>query len=428
MMKSFTIKDIEDAIKSSADYMLSLQKPEGFWGVDKVEHREPPYYQKKIVLTAQAISVLVLSESKNLKAIQKGLRFCINEELNNNDVIDLWAWKSIALGFSNTKIARDKMAKVDNYILSKQDPKGFWPNYPITNNLSNKIVVSAFRNKIYDKSLKLIKSWFLNNKAKDGIGWGFNSLSNKSEITFTNNVLLALFILGLNPDNKDLRKILDFIFKKQRKDGGWPSSKMTISNKSTCYSTSLSLASLLCLRGECKETDRAIKFLLDMQNEDGGWPFVKGEESKIYVTYYVARTLSFYLYLKKMHRTSKIRFLKNYMSVSQINTFLFSEFDDAVIKDFRKSMFEAILNSRTLGVTKKAIDRRVNILRLLNERGDMDIAEIIDALKEFPEYSYLNKKSHMTQIKLDVEYLRDMNLLNVQDYRYYLIYNFFENN
>ena len=87
--------------------------------------------------------------------------------------------------------------------------------------------------------------------------------------------------------------------------------------------------------------------------------------------------------------------------------------------------FKALLNSRLLGSTKSAIDRRKEILRILDENGPKDIAQIIDFLREKPAYKNLNKKSHMTQIKNDVEYLRALNLIAEFEREYYLVNQFF---
>ena len=73
-----------------------------------------------------------------------------------------------------------------------------------------------------------------------------------------------------------------------------------------------------------------------------------------------------------------------------------------------------------------AVDRRIKIINILSKEGEMGVAEVIDALREFDEYKNLNKKSHMTQIKLDLEYLREANLVGAHDYNYFLVYDLFE--
>ncbi|MEM4247670.1 MAG: hypothetical protein QXH80_00180, partial [Candidatus Nanoarchaeia archaeon] len=71
--------------------------------------------------------------------------------------------------------------------------------------------------------------------------------------------------------------------------------------------------------------------------------------------------------------------------------------------------------SRILGITDKAVERRKEILKILSEQGEKDCAEIIDALKEMPRYQSLNKRSHLTQIKADIDFLRSLNAIYVTE-------------
>ena len=73
--------------------------------------------------------------------------------------------------------------------------------------------------------------------------------------------------------------------------------------------------------------------------------------------------------------------------------------------------FQSILNSKILGTTSRAISRRIEIINILNKNKSLVTAEIIENLQELEEYKYLKKKTHLTQIKSDVEYLKDIKLI-----------------
>ena len=81
------------------------------------------------------------------------------------------------------------------------------------------------------------------------------------------------------------------------------------------------------------------------------------------------------------------------------------------------------MGSKALGTTKTAVKRRMAILKILSAEGPKDVAEVIDSLKKIKEYSNFNKKSYMTQTKLDLEYLKDMKIIHKKSYRYFMFYN-----
>jgi hypothetical protein len=73
--------------------------------------------------------------------------------------------------------------------------------------------------------------------------------------------------------------------------------------------------------------------------------------------------------------------------------------------------YQAVLTSKVLGTTHRAVTRRIEIINILNKNNSLATADIIDKLQELKEYKYLKKKTHLTQIKSDVEYLKDIKLI-----------------
>ena len=167
--------------------------------------------------------------------------------------------------------------------------------------------------------------------------------------------------------------------------------------------------------------EKGIKFIVENSHKDGGWSLLPGEkEQELYVTYFALNALSFYQFLKKRYVDEDIVFLRKYTTPQVVATMLYKEFDHHLKKRFAKRSRHQILSSKALGSTQSAVNRRIAIIKILSKEGTKDVAEVIDSLKDIKEYSNINKKAYMTQIKLDLEYLRDANFVSKFGNTYYM--------
>jgi hypothetical protein len=411
------------AIKKAKDYVASQQCADGSWRIEKT-HKEPPFYQKPIVITSEAIQALaIFADKEKVPAISRGLNFLFREEIAEKDPIDMCSWKSLALRYSNTPVAGREIKKLSAQIASEQTRNGCWRTYPTTFNLTNHYCILALSGCGYEENLEKARKWFINARAKDKLGWGFDNLAEDSEVSFTCNVALALLSIGENPLCPELQAARKFLEDRQFRDGGWPSSKMTVATKSTTYATALALLTLMHLVENpfSPKIDAGIKFLLDSQAEEGFWPLIPGEKKfDVYPNLYVIQALSFYLFLLEKLRSPEIELLKQKLERPQYLTlYLAKEFDRHLKMKFNEAVINNITDSRVLGITPNAIERRKEILRALYETGELEPAQIIDELKKLPRYQILKKKSHLTQIKADIEYLRLMNAIYENEGRYF---------
>jgi len=419
------IKQVSAALEKAASFLEKNQQPDGSWSiVGPFGHKEPPYYQKPIVLTPEAILTLILSKNRRyLPLVSKAINFCLKEEVTDQDHIDLWAWKAIALALSNTETCKKEHPKIIQFLEKHQAQEGYWPCFPSTYNLTNYSVILALHRIGRESALKKAKSWLLKNKAADGIGWGFNHESKESEVSFTGNVTFALLLAGQDPLSGDLQKVKDFLLSKQLADGGWPSSKATIADKSTVYSTAfvVTCLSILSENTSAKQIEKGLKFLLDAQNPDGGWPLTKKEKSEFYTTYYASYALALYKYLKENLDSPKFSYLKEKLPVQQLAQFLLLKFEEELTNWVRTATNEALADSNLIGSTFDAVMRRKDILRTLSKTIELTPAEIIDELKKDKKYEHLNKRSHITLIKNDLDYLRSLKLVFEQNNRYFIV-------
>jgi len=411
---------ITSAIARAQKFLLSQQHADGSWRVEEIKHKEPSVYQTPLVLTSQCMQTLLFSlDRENVPAISKALRFCLMEEISDKDPVDLCAWKLLALRFSNAQLYAKEQEKLSERLIKEQTSEGFWRAFPNTSNLTNFSCVLALKDSPFQKNLEKAKAWFKESRAEDGRGWGFDNNAKESEVSFTGNVILALLLSGEDPMFAELQQARKFLEEKQFKDGGWSSSKLTVANKQTTYSTAVALMSLMQLSENPfdEKIEKGIKALLGAQLENGCWPLVFGEDIiDFYPNLYAVKTLSYYLYLKDNWDKPEYKLLKKQLKFTQHFTAMLAlQFEDKIKIGFGQATYKSILDSRILGITDKAVERRKEILRILTEQGEKDCAEIIDALKEIPRYQTLNKRSHMTQIKADIYFLRTLKVIQVTE-------------
>ncbi|MBS3152898.1 terpene cyclase/mutase family protein [Candidatus Woesearchaeota archaeon] len=308
-------------------------------------------------------------------------------------------------------------------ILNKQSKEGYWPGFPKTSNLTNFIVIDSIKKYECKEALEKIKEWTLNHKAKDGIGWGLNDDDKDSQVSFTVNALLTLLPCKESAKSKDIEKAIEFLESKQIKDGGWPSSNLTYPAESTTYATSLVCLILLRTKDiNSKNLEASIKFLINSQLPDGSWPLKKGEEKGVhFATCFVIKTLRYYQYLKeKLKEQDVYNLLKNIENKELIINYLINEFESSIRKGFLIIKPEEILD-KILATTSSAVKRRKIVLEILENEGEKDTADIIDALKRLEGYKGLHKKSHLAQIKNDMDALLNLGFVEEHNRKYFLV-------
>ena len=418
---------ITAALDKAAEFLLRNQHIDGSWHIpgDIKTHQESILRSTPIILTSQAVRTLLYCDRRSaLDNISKGLYFCLNNKTTRENSLESWAWRYAAVCIPSTDIFKRETKEIVQYIVEKQHKKGYWPYPPIkTYNLTNHLLATVIHNTKNDVQKDAITNWLKNGKAKDNIGWGMNDEAAESESTYTANVIRALLYLKEDPTDEYMQIARKFLEDEQYEDGGWPGSKTTYSDQSTIYSTAIVAHNLMILSESPfnRIVKKSITFLLDNQNEDGGWPEVPGKTSEIFTTYYACKALAFYSYLEEFFSSENLKLIKRRVPESQIATaFLFNRFEDKLRTRLNACLTYNITNSKIIGSTPDAIKRRGQIIQILGKHGAKDVAQIIDLLKESPEYAHLKKKSHITQIKNDVEYLRSMRLIHTQDRKYYL--------
>ncbi len=416
------IDKIESCFKRTNKYLINKQEKKGSWLSKPLKHGEPSYYNKEIIVTSEAVKSLIIVGKKNsVDSIKKGIKFCLDYKTEEHDNLEILTYKLDAIKYSNL----DKSEKNINEILKiliNRKKESVWNSFSSIINLTNFLIISRIPK--FDKikeSNKIIK-YFKTNKAKDGIGWGKDNLADKSEVTFTSNVFLSLIYSGEDPTKEYLQNFRKFIENKQLKDGSWKQTKITLI-KPTNYATALATLSLIILSDNPfnKKVKKGINYLIKNCKKSGGWSLYKDQNREIYVTYFVVYTLGFYRYLKKMWNKKDIIFLRNILENQKVVAYLFLKFEDYLKMKLERKCVENVLDSKILGTTINAVDRRKEILKILSDGKTRDVAAVLDSLKELPTYSNLNKKHHMTQIKGDLEHLRKINLVNKIRNEYFVV-------
>jgi len=412
--------NITQALERTKEYLLNTQNEDGSWAATPDnEPKGPDYLQKPLVITAQVIDILIHLNVEDKNKISKGIFFCYKEKIEDTDHIELLSYQLKVLSYANADYIKKKEKQLLKTILNRQHKDGFWPSFPKTSNLTNFIVTDTIVNYNCNENLKKIKEWLLKNKSKDNLGWGWNEDSEKAQVSFTSNALITLS--NYNQEMKELNSIIEFLEAKQNSDGGWPSSDFTYKNESTTYSTALVLWILLKKDLNNKKIEAGIKYLIKLQLPDGSWPLKENGKSEYFTTCYVSKVLKYYLFLKeKIKNENVIILLDNSKSKYNVINYLFKEFDENIRKEFLRLEINHIAD-KILATTSSAVKRRKTILLILDTDGEKDIAEIIDELKKIEGYKGLHKKSHIAQIKNDMDALTNLGLIDEYKRRYFLV-------
>jgi len=415
------------AIEKAANYFAERQNDNGSWTLkpEEIKHNEPLEYQKPLILTCEAIETLSLAKNpKFVPNIAKGMNYCLSQADEITQGFETLSHKIKVLRLAKTTYASKQLYECINLLIKNQSKEGFWPHFPMkTYNLTNFYVISSLKYFDCPAVLAKHKDWLLKHVATDKTGWGPTGEDSESQVSFTANAILSLLNCGENPASPIIQKARKFLESKQFSDGGWPSSKTTVADKSTTYATALVLQAFMLISENPfnKKIEDGIKFLLSMQLPNGGWPLVKGEKPTCYTTMHVVNTLAIYDFFKQ--NKNRLANLRNYVTSSQFAALLLAnEFERSILISFDSLLKNAALTSNMLGSTADSIQRRIEIIKILSRIDMLGMAEIIDALKENPKFAHLNKRSHMTLIKNDLDYLKSLHLVFEDDnYRYFIV-------
>ncbi|MBT7902425.1 terpene cyclase/mutase family protein [Candidatus Woesearchaeota archaeon] len=416
-------KEIKKALSNAQNHILNEQSENGSWNLKQGSKiNGPEFYFSPIIVTALAIKSLVLLKIRTPEQINKGIYFLYSQKLDNTTLVDLFAYQLAGLQYSNCPIIEKKKNKILNIILNKQDSKGFWPSFPKTSNLTNFCVVSTLKKFICDGALTKMKQWLLKNKAKDNIGWGFNENSTQSQVSFTAGAIRVLLYCGEKHSSNEIIIAKKFILENQLPCGGWHSSDLTHSDSATSYGTASTLVALmLCMNNPINEKiEKGIKCLLNMQNKDGGWPLTHGEESQMYTTFYAIQALTYFVYLQDELKKKELKNILETDLCPEFTHYLLARFSED-LKTRYKNSYKNLLVEKSIATTKQAAKRRFQILKILEEKGALDTAEIIDELKQDAEYRHLHKRSHIAQIKNDVVAMMNLGLIYEERRKYYAV-------
>ncbi len=397
--------DIMNPLEKAKEFLLKTQDKNGSWNKGKISTSGPDYLQLVLALTSQAVRSLLYLDG-DTKQISLGINFCYKDIIEESDPLELIALKLNVLNYSNADYIEQTKKKLVKILTKRQDRKGFWSIFPINSNLTNTMVAEALDKNNVEK----LNSWLLKNKATDGIGWGLNETSSTSQVSFTANCFLCLMLTQNYYDEK----IENFLIQKQMKDGGWPSSELTYPYESTIYGTSLAILSLLYMKGITKEVKKGINFLLEHQLADGSWGLKKDDkEGEYFTTYYAIRTLVYFNVLEKIDNYI-YNAIENRVA---FNRFIFTSFEKRLKENYQNSYLKNIFNS-SLATTQSAIERRKEIINILQEKGEMDVSDVIDNLKD--RNFDINKKTHLAQIKNDMKALVDLGIILENKKKYFL--------
>ena len=171
-----------------------------------------------------------------------------------------------------------------------------------------------------------------------------------------------------------------------------------------------------------EQINKGIQFLLDIQLSDGGWPLKKGDASQNYTTCYAIKVLVQYLYILTEFEKPDIKELIELTNVSTpaITRYLFHKLRTE-LKENYQTAYKNVLVERAIATTENAADRRFHILSILDQKGALDTAQIIDELKANPEFRHLHKRSHLAQIKNDMSSMEKLGLIEENHRKYYLV-------
>ena len=401
--------NIKNSLNASSNFLISLQNQDGSWNDPEPEEiTRDSLYKQPIVTTAQAIRALLFNlKPEYVSRIQKAVNYCSLVDTENIRDFGVLAWKLTAISYANTDINNLTKTKILNHLINKQEKHGFWMAYPSTNYIVNYNVLDALKNHdIPDKTKTKFINWLESIRSKEG-GWGFNPEDKKEYITATTASIFSLLNSGKQASSEYLIKSRKFIESKQLEDGHWIAKAEDGHRNAEATAAAALVLMILSDNPFNQRVEKAIDYLLSIQNSKGHY-----SRESIHSIRYVTNLFSFYLFLKESLNSAESEFLKsNIKNKQDITNFYYRKFESNLKSNLKLMSFQSILNSKILGTTSRAISRRIEIINILNKNKSLVTAEIIENLQELEEYKYLKKKTHLTQIKSDVEYLKDIKLI-----------------
>ncbi len=170
--------------------------------------------------------------------------------------------------------------------------------------------------------------------------------------------------------------------------------------------------------------EKGINYILKSQNSKGYWSLVADENRFVpYVNYYVLETLLQYLFFRRHWRDELLGNLKTKSAKPQyLTAYLLKLFYKHVEDSLQRTVYLHTVNSNILGHSMRSIQRRKDILKIITTEGEKDVAEIIDALRRLESYAYISKRSHYTQIKADMVFLKGANIVGQRGEKYFAVF------
>ena len=418
------MQEIAAALEKAADWLASRQKPDGSWPADRQSFSMPVDWLSEFFVTCHASRALLLADMPgHVENIQRAVTFCAGHDIEKGDPVSWHAMKLLALQLSDSADNRKHVSRLVKTLVKKQDSRGFWPLYPATFNPTNYMIVSALAGSGTNEGLDGAARWFRNCMSADRLGWGRDGDAKKAQVTSTAKVSLSLLLCGERLDSRHLQAARRFLECGQNRDGSWNSPRFRVPSTDSTACSALALM-LLSKSPFNDRTKNAVNWLLNTQNKAGGWPHSKGDPSTFFMTSSAMFALAFWRHLHEQWERPEISELRERMGKQATAIWLWRHLPTFLKERFERLLVRSMLDSKALGSTKAAIMRRKEILRILSEEGPGDTAEVIDKLKPLPEYAHLSKKSHITQIKNDLDYLRDINLVSLVRGRYAVVKDF----
>jgi hypothetical protein len=403
------INKIKNSLDASSNFLISLQNQDGSWNDPEPEEiTRDSLYKQPIVTTSQAIRALLFNlKPEYTSKIQKAVTYCSAVNTENISDLGVLAWKLTALNYASTDIHNLTKNKILTHLINKQEQRGFWMTYPSTNYIVNYNVLEGLKNQEIPNKTKInFINWMESTRSKDG-GWGFNPEDNKEYITATTASIFSLLNAGKQSSSDYFIASREFIESRQFEDGHWIA-KFDDGHRNAEATAAAALILMIISEDPFNQrVEKAIDYLLSIQNLKGHY-----SRESIHSIRYVTHLFSFYLFLKESLNSTEAEFLKSKIKNKQdITNFYYRKFEVDLRSRLILMNYQAVLTSKVLGTTHRAVTRRIEIINILNKNNSLATADIIDKLQELKEYKYLKKKTHLTQIKSDVEYLKDIKLI-----------------
>lgn len=416
------MNQIELAIKKANKFLFANRGSDGLW-TKKYGFKLPAHYDNHLVKSSQAIKALLSSLEKFIpkehSKIEESIYQLINYEVKDDAPVDNLAFQLLITSFSNTKQAKKIREKVLEKI-KENNKGGFWETYNNTYHFTNYMILEALQaNEI--ELPKKFSNWAWSKLNKKKTGWGF-FVDDEAQPSVTATILLSCLKVGVSAEDARIQKIVNLLEQKQNPDGGWPASSATEPKKSVLFSTALVVLCLLLSKGEIRResVQKGIKYIIKTQNKDGSWGYNHEDVNpKFFCIYYAIHVLRFYNYIQET-KNSQQKFLKERLKSVEYFAFMYSEYQLHIKNRFFRAKTKQLLNTRALGNTEDAQERRKKILNILSNK-ELDEAEIIDELRKNKKYDYLKKKTHLTLIKNDVSYLISLYLIQKNKHKYYTV-------